>query len=102
MEIPIPYRLLEMIRGFPLAREVTPCGSTFEVSWFDYYAICPKCSTRLRVRGLSGNVDLEGLIDSVLEWIETNHADEVVRKRRAEIREGVEREDDDPPPPVRP
>ena len=70
----------------PIAREIEHCGSTFEASPFDYYVVCPVCGERMKQRGLGGVETLEDVFDAVFEWIERNRADEIVERRRAEIR----------------
>src|SRR5919109_5240035 len=83
--IEIPPALVEAILAFPLRREVEHCGRTLHVSSFDLYATCPQCGTRLKVRSFSAQTEIEDLFDAVFEWMLQPGADDVVRRRQAEI-----------------
>jgi hypothetical protein len=50
-----------------LRREVTHCGISFSVSPFDFYAECPRCHVRIKVRSLAVVPDLEDVFDAVFE-----------------------------------
>ncbi len=80
-----PENLLEMIRSFPLHRDVEHCGTHFAVSPFDYYAECPRCGTRVKVRSFSSNVEIEDIFDAVFEWMNQPGAGEVAKPRRATL-----------------
>ncbi len=86
-EVEVPAGLVEAIRTFPVRREVTHCGEAFPVSPFDIYAECPRCGTRIKVRSFSGVAAVEDVFDAVFEWMDRAHADEMVRRRQATIRE---------------
>jgi len=88
----VSSRLLESIRGMPSAREVDHCGTRFETSPFDFYAQCPRCGLRIKLRGFGAVPTLEDVFDAVFEWIERNGAEDVVRRRREEIRRDLEDE----------
>ncbi len=77
--------LLAAIRSFPLQREVEHCGSRFLVSPFDFYAKCPQCGTRMKVRSFSGAPEIQDLFDAVFEWLNQPPAQELARKRQQEI-----------------
>jgi len=77
--------LLAAIRSFPLQREVEHCGSRFCVSPFDFYAKCPQCGTRMKVRSFSGVQEIQDLFDAVFEWLNQPPAQELARKRQMEI-----------------
>lgn len=90
MEIEIPSKLLELLRGLPKAREVEHCACVFEVSPFDIYATCPKCQTKIKVRSFCDAVELEDVFDAVFEWMERAKADDLVARRRREISEDLD------------
>jgi hypothetical protein len=84
---PVPAELVEAIRSFPLKREVEHCGIRFEVPVFDFYAQCPQCATRVKVRSFSGLTEIEDLFDAFFEWMSQPGADEIIKRRQAELRE---------------
>jgi hypothetical protein len=86
-EVEIPAGLIEAIRSLPAQREVTHCGVSFTVSPFEIYADCPRCGTRIKVRSFSAVTEVEDLFDAVFEWIDRAHADELVQRRQAVLRE---------------
>ena len=61
--------LLEAIRSFPVRREVEHCGGRFSVSPFDFYADCPGCGQRIKVRSFTAGGEIEDLFDAVFEWM---------------------------------
>jgi hypothetical protein len=77
--------LLDAIAAFPVAREVSHCGTNFRASPFDIYATCPVCGRRIKVRSFAGVTELEDVFDAVFAWMNQPGAAEVVRKRRQEI-----------------
>lgn len=81
----VSHGLVEAIRAFPVVREVRHCGTTFRVSPFDFYATCPACGTRIKVRSFAAVTELEDVFDAVMEWMLQPGADEVVRRRQAVI-----------------
>jgi hypothetical protein len=82
--------LVEAIRTFPLQREIEHCGQRLLVSPFDYYAECPHCHNRIKVRSFSGVPELEDVFDAVFEWLNQPQAEEVARRRQQEIREDAD------------
>src|SRR5437588_8855010 len=86
-EVEIPLDLIEVIKSFPLRREVAHCGSTFEVSPFDIYADCPRCKAQIKTRSFSAGSEIEDVFDAVFEWMNQPGAEEVVRRRRQAISE---------------
>lgn len=76
---------VETIQHFPLEREVTHCDTKFAVSPFDFYATCPQCGTRIKVRGFSAAPEIEDLFDAVFTWMSRPAAAELARRRLAEI-----------------
>ena len=81
----IPADLIDAIRAFPLEREVEHCGGRWTVSPFDFYATCPHCGIRLKVRSFSAQAEVEDVFDAVFEWLNRPEAREVVSRRRAEL-----------------
>ncbi len=79
--------LLEEIRSFPVKRQVEHCGQTFFVSPFDFYAECPQCRTRIKVRSFSGVIEIEDVFDAVFAWMNRAGAEAIVRRRQQEIKE---------------
>ena len=75
--------LIEAIRTFPGERTVLHCGQTFQVSAFDFYAVCPRCGTRIKLRSFSAAHELEDVFDAVLEWL-NQPANQQLAKRRQE------------------
>lgn len=77
--------LLESIKSFPLQREVIHCGKSFFVSPFDFYAECPLCGARMKVRSLSAVAEIEDVFDAVLEWLDRPEARALAKQRQKEI-----------------
>ena len=65
----IPGELLAAIEAIPTARRTSHCGHEFQVAPFDIYAACPRCGSRLKVRGFSGAAELEDVFDAVFAWM---------------------------------
>ena len=74
--------LLEAIRSFPAEREVEHCGVRFKTSPFEFYAECPRCGTRMKLRSFSGVGEIEDVFDAVFEWMNQPVAEEAARRRR--------------------
>jgi hypothetical protein len=81
----VPYELIKTIKSFPVQREIKHCDSTFTASPFDFYAICPECEVRMKVRSFSGVAELEDVFDAVFEWMAHPKAKEHFEKRQKEI-----------------
>lgn len=86
-DVEIPPDLIESIEMFPLHREVSHCGETFQVSPFDIYANCPRCGCRIKVRSFAVGSELEDLFDAVFTWMNQPGAEELVRRRRQVIQQ---------------
>lgn len=84
-DVEITQSLIDAIAAFPLCREVTHCGTTFQVSPFDFYATCPTCGQRIKVRSFAAAPELEDVFDAVLAWMNQPGAAEAVRRRQQEI-----------------
>src|SRR5258708_25656586 len=67
---PITLALLDEIENLPAHRDVTHCGTTWQVSPFDIYAQCPVCRTRLKVRSFGGS-EIQDLFHAVFAWMAT-------------------------------
>jgi hypothetical protein len=84
--IDLTPELLEAITALPLHRDVSHCDTSFRVSPFDFYATCPTCGTRIKVRSFSANPELEDVFDAVFAWMSQPGAAELVRERLQAIR----------------
>ena len=87
----ISLELIDAIHAFPVEHETEHCNQRFRVSPFDFYAICPQCGTRFKVRSFAGVTELGDVFDAVFEWMNDPKASEFAEQRRAIIAE----EDDD-------
>lgn len=77
--------LIEAIRTFPMRRELEHCGARIAVAPFDFYATCPQCGTRIKVRSYSATPEIEDVFDAVFEWMNPEGAREVAEHRRVEL-----------------
>ncbi len=84
-EIEVSWELIEGLKSFRLQREVEHCGMKFLVPPFDFYAQCPRCGTRMKVRSLSALMEIEDVFDAVFEWMLQPGAADLVRRRQEEI-----------------
>jgi hypothetical protein len=78
----IPVDLLETIRSLPVYRSIAHCGETFQLSPFDFYAHCPRCGIRFKVRSFSGCTEVEDVFDAVFAWMSQPGAETLVRRRQ--------------------
>jgi|GEM_PF-5518242 len=69
----IPPALLEEIEHLPVRRDVSHCGTTWQISPFDVYSDCPVCKTRFKVRAFGGS-EIEDVFDAVFAWMSTPEA----------------------------
>jgi len=83
--IDVAPELLEAISSFPTTREIMHCGTAFQVSPFEIYAICPVCTRRIKVRSFSANPELEDVFDRVFEWLEKPGALELMSRRQSQL-----------------
>jgi hypothetical protein len=81
--IGVPREMIDMIRDFPVARDVEHCGQKVSVSALDIYAECPRCGEQLKVRSYSAVPEIEDVFDAVLEWMQQRGAKQVVHRRQA-------------------
>ncbi|HEY0051030.1 MAG TPA: hypothetical protein VGB68_17180 [Pyrinomonadaceae bacterium] len=88
----VSYDLIEAIKSFPIHSEIKHCGSTFSVSPFDIYTVCPNCGTQIKLRSLSGAAELEDVFDAAFEWMAHPTAKEHFEKRQKEIIEDTDKD----------
>jgi hypothetical protein len=77
--------LIEAIRAFPPGREIEHCGARIAVGPFDFYATCPHCGSRIKVRSCAATPEIEEIFDAVFEWMNQEGAREVAEQRRVAL-----------------
>jgi hypothetical protein len=77
--------LLDAIRNFPARREVEHCGGRIELDPFEFYAQCPQCGIRIKVRSFSAQSGIEDVFDAVFEWMNHTGAQEAATRRQAAL-----------------
>jgi alkylhydroperoxidase family enzyme len=55
------------------------------VAPFDYYATCPHCNARVKVRSYAASPEIEDVFDAVFEWMNQDGARDVAERRRAAL-----------------
>jgi hypothetical protein len=85
--VEISGNLLEAIRSFAVQREVEHCGRRFTVPPFDFYADCPACGARIKVRSFSGGIEIEDVFDAVFEWMSQPRAKGAAKRRQMILEE---------------
>jgi hypothetical protein len=83
--VDVPSHLVEAIRAFPREREVEHCGRKLVVSPFDFYAACPHCGCRIKLRSFSAGYEIEDVFDAVFEWMNQPGARDLARRRQEAI-----------------
>jgi hypothetical protein len=83
--IELSSELIDLIRDFPVQREVEHCGQRFLVPSLDIYARCPRCGAQIKLRSFSAATELEDVFDAFVEWAQREGSADVVRRRGAEI-----------------
>lgn len=81
-DVGISEDLLDAIRSFPVERRIEHCGVSIRISPFDFYADCPQCGARIKVRSMSGVTEIEDIFDAVFEWLHDPQASRVAEQRR--------------------
>jgi hypothetical protein len=81
----VPAALVEAIKSFPVQREVSHCGRKLTVSPFDFYATCPHCGTRFKLRSFAASAEIEDVFDAVFEWLTQPAAKELMQLRQEAI-----------------
>jgi hypothetical protein len=85
--IDISVELIDAIRSLPIVRKIEHCGAEIKVSPFDFYADCPSCGSRIKVRAFSGVPEIEDIFDAVFEWLNDPRAQQLADRRRIELAE---------------
>ena len=83
--VEIDSTLLDAIRSFPPFRTIAHCGETFTLSPFAFYAECPKCRLRMKVRSFAATPELEDVFDAVFEWMTDPQAAAFAEQRRKDL-----------------
>lgn len=83
----VSTELIDAIRSFPVSRETKHCESTFNVSAFDFYATCPDCGERIKLRSFSALPEIEDVFDAVFEWMSDPAAEQLASHRQQIIAE---------------
>ena len=91
MNAHVTSELIETIRSLPVFRETKHCDTPFTVSAFDFYARCPDCGARVKLRSLSALPEIEDVFDAVFEWMNNPAAQQLAIDRQQIIAE----DDDD-------
>lgn len=77
--------LIDLIRSSPISIESKHCDTTFSVSPFDVYVICPKCGIKMKRRYFTYSYELPNAFDAVFEWLLKPDAQELFRKRQKDL-----------------
>lgn len=77
--------LLDAIASFPITRTVTHCEAVIQLSPFVFYAACPVCGDRLKVRSFAAVPEVEDVFDAVFAWMNQPGAAEIARRRQQAI-----------------
>jgi hypothetical protein len=77
--------LIEAIRTFPIRREIEHCGAPISVDPFEFYANCPQCGARIKVRAYVGTPEIEDVFDAVFEWMTQADAREAAERRLSSL-----------------
>jgi len=77
--------LIEALRTFPRERAIEHCGAKIVSSPFDFYATCPHCGMRIKLRAFSAVNEVEDIFDAVFEWMNQPGAAELARRRQQAI-----------------
>jgi len=81
----ISEELLDVIRSFPVQRDIEHCGVRILVDPFAFYAECPRCRTRIKVRSFAAAPEIEDVFDAVFEWMNRPNAEQVANQRRLDL-----------------
>ncbi|CAN5428319.1 hypothetical protein BH10ACI2_BH10ACI2_16220 [soil metagenome] len=83
--------IINEVKTSPVSKQLEHCGQKFSSGYLSFYATCPKCETRIKLRSFSANPELEDLFDAFIEWSLKPGAAEMIKERREAI---VEDNDD--------
>ena len=78
--------LITQIEKFPVSKTITHCDVPIEVSPLDFYATCPRCQVKTKLRSFGGGAALEELFDAVIAWSMKPGGLAVIEKRFEEIK----------------
>lgn len=84
-QVKVSSRLIEAIRSLPVEWEVEHCGGRMVVSPFAFYATCPQCGYRIKLRAFTAALEIEDVFDAVFEWMNQPRAQEQVQQRQQAI-----------------
>ncbi len=90
MNAHVTSELIDAIRSLPVLRETKHCNTTFSVSAFDFYAHCPDCGARIKLRSFSALPEIEDVFDAVFEWMNNPEAQQLATRRQQLIAEDEE------------
>jgi hypothetical protein len=77
--------LLQAIRAFPVRRAIDHCGARIAVDPFEFYADCPNCGSRIKVRSFAATPEIEDVFDAVFDWMNQEGASEVAKHRQVAL-----------------
>jgi len=77
--------LVDAIVSLPVEREVQHCGTTFTANPFAFYAVCPACKSKFKLRSFSETPEIQDVFDAVFAWMNQPGAAVVAEARRREI-----------------
>jgi|SRR3954453_993686 len=77
--------LIEAIRTFPARQEIEHCGSRIMADPFNFYADCPHCGDRIKLRSFAATPEIEDVFDAVFEWMNQGEARDVANRRQAAL-----------------
>lgn len=81
--------LIDEIEKLPVEREVVHCGTTFTVSPFAFYGVCPTCGSRIKLRSFGAVSETQDIFDAVFTWMNKSGALQLADERREELQEDV-------------
>jgi hypothetical protein len=83
--VEISSDLIEAIRAGSVRREIEHCGARITVAAFDFFATCPHCRARIKVRSYAATPEIEDVFDAVFEWMNQEGAQEAAEQRRVAL-----------------
>lgn len=82
--------MIEEIEKLPVEREVVHCGTTFTVSPFAFYGICPTCGSKIKMRSFGEVSETQDIFDAVFAWMNKPGALQMADERREKLLEDAE------------
>ena len=88
-ELNLSHQLLQAIAAFPLERDVQcfNCDQLISISPFEFYAECPRCNAKRKVKSMSGVTELEDVFDAVFQWLDQPRALAIMEHRQRVMRD---------------